>query len=250
MRLYGLIGNSLAHSISESFFSGKFIREGISAQYRNFELKDIEELKPLLEKETVLYGLNVTIPFKEVVLKFADELDEAVAAIGAANCLKIERYGNDFSVKAFNTDAPAFQQALLPLLKPHHQQALILGTGGASKAVHHALKQIPQIQKIAFASRKPSGEMFSYDDLKDEKLFSEFQIIINTTPLGMAPDKNSCPEIPYQYLKRTTLLYDLVYNPQETLFLINGKASAGCRTKNGLEMLIKQAELSWEIWNR
>lgn len=250
MRLYGLIGKSLAHSFSESFFSSKFIREGVPAQYKNFELKDIDGLKPLLEKETTLYGLNVTIPYKESVLKFADETDEAVSVIGASNCLNIERFGNNFSIKAFNTDAPAFQQTLLPLLKPHHQHALILGTGGASKAVYYALKHIPQIQKIVFASRNPSGNVLSYQDLKEEKIFSEFQLIINTTPLGMAPDKNSCPDIPYQYLKRTTLLYDLVYNTQETLFLRNGKAAAGCRTKNGLEMLIKQAELSWEIWSR
>jgi len=250
MRLYGLIGKSLAHSFSVSFFSSKFSKDNIPAQYKNFELTDIAGLKPLIETETTLYGLNVTIPYKEVVLKTVDETDETALAIGAANCLNIIRNGTNFSVKAFNTDAPAFKETLLPLLKPHHRHVLILGTGGASRAVHYALKQIPQIRKIAFTSRNPSGEILSYHDLKDEALFNSFQIIINTTPLGMFPDKNSCPDIPYRFLKRTTLLYDLIYNPQQTLFLRKGKAATGCRTQNGLKMLIKQAELSWEIWSR
>lgn len=250
MRLYGLIGKSLAHSFSERFFSNKFIREGIPARYKNFELEDIDDLKLLLLKETALYGLNVTLPYKEAVLKFADETDETVAAIGAANCLAIHRRQEEISIKAFNTDVQAFLQTLLPWLKPHHQQALILGTGGASKAVHYALKQIPQIAKIAFVSRNRAAGIYNYDDLNNEKLFCDFQIIINTTPLGMFPNNDTCPDIPYQFLKRTALLYDLVYNPEETVFLKKGKEAAGCATKNGLDMLVKQAELSWEIWNR
>jgi shikimate dehydrogenase len=250
MQLFGLIGKNLAHSFSEKFFSDKFKREGIDALYKNFELSDIAELKMLIEKEPGLHGLNVTIPFKEQVLNLVDETDDTVTEIGAANCLVINRSGKKFSVKAFNTDAPAFLQTLQPWLKPHHRHALILGTGGASKAVHYALKKIPQVKKICFVSRSPANGMLSYQDLKDKKLFSDFQIIINTTPLGMFPDGDSCPDIPYTFLNRNTLLYDLVYNPQETLFMRKAKTASGCHALNGMAMLIKQAELSWEIWSR
>jgi shikimate dehydrogenase len=249
MRLYGLIGKSLAHSFSERFFSNKFASEGIHARYQNFELNSISELKPLIEKETSLYGLNVTIPYKESVLQYADETDAVVASVGAANCLAIDRYSEKFFIKAFNTDAPAFEETFLPLLKPHHRNALILGTGGASKAVRYALKQIPQIENIAFVSRNPSGKILSYHDLKDEKLFSDFQIIINTTPAGLFPAVHSCPDLPYHRLQPDMLVYDLIYNPDETALIQKAK-EAGCTVKNGMEMLIRQTELSWAIWNR
>jgi shikimate dehydrogenase len=242
MKLFGLIGYPLSHSFSKKFFTDKFQLEGIDdCQYELFPIEKIEELNTLLAKHHDLIGLNVTIPYKELVIPFLDELTPAVQSIGACNCISVV----NGKLKGYNTDVIGFQKTLEPKLKLHHKKALVLGTGGAAKAVHHVLKS----QGIEFieVSRTARGKIISYDQI-GEDLLSSHTLIINTTPLGMYPDVDAAPELPYDAIGPEHYLYDLVYNPDPTLFLKKGM-QRGATTENGSEMLRIQAEESWKIWN-
>lgn len=242
MKQFGLIGYPLSHSFSKGYFAEKFKKEGIAdSQYDVFPLEKIEDFTALCEPHKNLVGLNVTIPYKEKIIPFLDELNEEAKAIGAVNTIKFVR-GNKIG---YNTDAYGFEMSLKPLLKPHHTSALILGTGGASKAVEYVLKKL----RISFqyVSRNKSANTINYDEL-DELIIHHSTLIINSTPVGMYPNVENSPDIPYGLVTDKHLLYDLIYNPEETQFLKEGKQH-GAQTKNGLEMLYLQAEKSWEIWN-
>ncbi|PSL47446.1 shikimate dehydrogenase [Chitinophaga niastensis] len=242
MKIYGLIGYPLSHSFSKGFFAQKFEKENITGcLYENFPLPGIADFPLLLQQQPQLNGLNVTIPYKEVVIPFLDELSKAAAQIGAVNCIRFK----DGKKTGYNTDVIGFTKSLQPLLQPHHNRALVLGTGGAAKAVMYALQELAIPYTVV--SRQTANGAVSYDSL-DQTVIEQHTLIINTTPLGMYPKVDTLPEIPYQYLSSRHLLYDLVYNPAETLFLQRG-AAQGATIKNGHEMLILQAEASWEIWN-
>lgn len=242
MRLFGLIGYPLFHSFSKKFFSEKFEREGLTdCRYESFSIPSISELPGIIKENSALCGLNVTIPYKEQVLSFLDEKSDLVKKIKACNCIKIERG----RLTGHNTDAPAFEQSLKEKLQPNHKKALILGTGGAAKAVEFSLEKLGITYK--YVSRKPSAKNFSYEQLTDT-LIREYSLIINTTPLGMHPNVVEAPPIPYHLLNSAHYLFDLVYNPAKTLFLQKGEEH-GALIKNGYEMLVLQAEESWRIWN-
>lgn len=248
MDKYGLIGFPLGHSFSEGFFNQKFYSEGIDACYVNYEIADIAEFKHILQDNPNLKGMNVTIPYKEKVIKYLDELDpETAKKIGAVNVIKIVNLPKGKKkLIGYNSDVVGFTQSLEELVMPHHQKALILGTGGASKAVYHGLLSLGIQSK--FVSRTPKKDQLSYSQLTPE-IMAEYTIIVNTTPLGMYPKVDECPDIPYELLTPNHLLYDLLYNPDETLFMRRGKEQ-GAVVKNGLEMLLLQAFAAWDIWNR
>lgn len=236
----GLIGKSLGHSFSPGYFREMF-RELNDAQstYSKVELRDEAALIDFFEKPVGYDGLNVTIPYKEAVIPFMDSMDDIATAVGAVNCIRLD----NGQKTGFNTDAPALKSVLLRLLKPHDQKALILGSGGASKAVQYALTELD----IAFqVVSRSSGRTLTYDHLTASQVTGH-TVIINTTPLGMWPDITEKPDIPYQGLTPNHLLYDLIYNPGVTAFLHQG-IRKGCRVANGYNMLRKQAELSWQIW--
>lgn len=242
-RLFGLIGYPLSHSFSKKYFTEKFEREAIAqCRYELFPIAAIDELPALLAAHPNLQGLNVTIPYKEQVLTYLHQLDPRAAAIGACNCIRI-RQGQ---LQGFNTDAIGFEQSLREKLLPHDTAALVLGTGGAAKAVCYVLKQLG----ISFkqVSRQASAGQLTYTQVTPA-LLQSCSLVINTTPLGMHPKTDEAPDLPYQALTADHYLYDLVYNPAHTTFLQKG-AEAGARIKNGLDMLVIQAEESWEIWNR
>lgn len=246
-RLYGLIGNPLSHSFSKQYFEEKFHQESIlDARYENFPLDSIDRLPALLDQYASLSGLNVTIPYKKSVIQYIDTLDDLAGDIGAVNAIKIKRSGKHLVLAGYNTDVHGFRNSLVPYLLKTDKKALVLGTGGSSEAVVYVLKNLG-IEPLS-VSRKPSpGKQLSYEDL-DTGIIREYRIIINTTPLGMYPDINRFPDIPYDGLTEDHLLYDLVYNPGVTLFLQKGR-EAGSTTVNGRKMLELQAERSWEIWN-
>lgn len=248
MQKYGLIGYPLKHSFSIGYFNEKFEAENIDAQYVNFEIPDIRDFMEVIEENPNLCGLNVTIPYKEQVIPYLDELDKDTAKIGAVNVIKIIRLPKGkVKLVGYNSDIVGFTQSIEPLLQPHHTKALILGTGGASKAVFHGLDNLGI--KATFVSRtKKSDDILTYRELTPE-IMQEHTVIVNTTPLGMYPKVDFCPDIPYDQLTPNHLLYDLLYNPNETLFMKKGKAK-GAVVKNGLEMLLLQAFASWEIWNK
>jgi shikimate dehydrogenase len=242
MRLFGLIGYPLSHSFSAGYFAAKFEKEGIrGCRYDNYPIATITELPALFEKNPSLEGINITIPYKEQVLDYLDERNDIVAAIGACNCIRRE-HGQ---LKGYNTDVLGFEESLIEKLGQHHSQALILGTGGAAKAVEYVLHK----RGIAFklVSRKQRGDTISYADVTPD-LLAEHTLIINTTPLGMYPNVEDMPALPYHALTSRHYLFDLVYNPAQTRFLSNG-AQYGAVTKNGHDMLLIQAEESWRIWN-
>ena len=243
MDLYGLIGHPLGHSFSKDFFNQKFQTENIDAQYLNFDIPTIELLNEILTRQQIK-GLNVTIPYKEKVIPFLDELSEEAKSIGAVNVIKVYQQENKIHLKGFNTDVIGFTESLQPLLNPTHKKALILGTGGASKAVQFGLQQL-NIETL-FVSRRSCDNTLSYSQLTS-KIMKEHTVVINCTPVGMHPHTDECPEIPYEFIGEGHILYDLVYNPEETLFLKKGKA-VGATTKNGLEMLLLQAKAAWNIW--
>jgi shikimate dehydrogenase len=260
---YGLIGYPLSHSFSEAYFKEKFEKENIAdCEYQLYPISDIGQLPRLLNDDPLLCGLNVTIPYKTSVIPFLDELDETAKAVGAVNCIKIENHDSkedsklsksnfrNQTLKGYNTDVFGFRQSIKPFLETQHERALILGTGGASKAVHYVLKEIGI--DCYFVTREKNenagNKIFTYEEL-NENMINAFKLIINTTPLGMFPDVNSFPEIPYQFIGPSHLLYDLVYNPAETEFLKKGKVQ-GASTVNGLSMLKQQAEEAWRIWNK
>lgn len=242
MRRFGLIGRTLKHSFSKPFFEKKFLAEGLrDHHYDNFELESIDEFPKLLADHPGLEGLNITIPYKEAILPFLTTKNEIASDIGACNCIKIK----DGQLHGFNTDAIAFKNSLQKHLKPHHRCALVLGTGGASKAIQYALKEL-RIDFLLVSRHKKQNEL-GYEDVGEE-VIEEHQILINTTPLGMFPNTNQDPSIPYKALTSEHLLYDLIYNPPKTKFLQQGE-ERGAQIVNGYEMLVAQAEESWRIWN-
>jgi len=247
MKKYGLLGYPLKHSFSQRFFTEKFVKEGIDARYLNFEIPDLSSLPNIVEENEELVGLNVTIPHKEKIIPLLNELDQEAEKIGAVNVIKINRKNNTFSLKGYNTDIIGFQKSLANLLDPDlHKKALILGTGGASKAVYNGLINLGIEPK--YVSRIPGNpDILSYTDL-DKEIIEEYKIIINASPLGTYPNIDEAPAIPYQYITSSHILYDLVYNPAETKFLRLGKEK-GAAIKNGAEMLELQALAAWDIWN-
>ena len=242
MKLYGLIGKPLTHSFSKAYFTEKFHSEGIvDCRYENFELDTITGLPTILKAHTGLQGLNVTIPYKKEVLSYLHFKNEVVEATGACNCIKI----TDGVLYGYNTDVPGFQKSLQPHLRPHHTKALVLGTGGSSVAVQYALKQLGIQYKLV--SRQKSSLTLAYDEI-NAAVLQQYTILVNTTPVGMFPNMDAAPELPYEMLTEKHLLYDLIYNPEKTRFLQQGE-SKGAMVINGHKMLLLQAEESWMIWN-
>lgn len=241
MKNYGLIGFPLTHSFSVRYFAEKFEKEGIKdASYQNFPLESIEELPDLIHNQK-LDGFNITIPYKEAVIEYLDSVDTDAEAIDAVNCVKI----TDGKLKGYNTDVYGFRESLKKFIGERSPKALILGTGGSSKAVSHALSELDI--PYSFVSRRKKAEWYTYADLTPAVL-GTYQLIINTTPLGMFPNMDGFVPLPYEALTSEHFLYDLIYNPAETQFLKMGREH-GAQTKNGLEMLHLQAERNWEIWN-
>lgn len=245
MKTYGLIGYPLGHSFSRGYFTDYFGREGIEAEYKNFELPSIEQLAQVLQTEPTLQGFNVTIPYKQQVFSYLSELSEAAQAIGAVNVVKVMRRDEGLYLKGYNTDYIGFTDSIRPHLKPHHTHALILGTGGASKAVDYALRKLGL--KTQYVSRTAREGIIAYDELTPE-LMAQYTVIVNTTPLGMHPKVDECPPLDYAQLTPQHLLYDVVYNPAKTLFLQRGEEH-GATICNGMDMLIGQAKAAWKIWN-
>lgn len=247
-KTYGLIGYPLSHSFSSGYFANKFLKEGITGcEYLNFPLESISEITDLIKDHSGLAGLNVTIPYKEQVIPYLDELSDEALEMQAVNTVKITHDKGKPYLKGYNTDVYGFERSLQFNDITNPKKALILGTGGASKAVEWVLKKKECI--IIQASRKPSGNegYISYEELNETTL-EEFHLIVNTTPLGMYPDVSTFPPIPYPTAKTSCIFFDLVYNPPETEFMKKARL-AGCKTINGLAMLEEQAEKAWEIWN-
>lgn len=245
-KIYGLIGKKLIHSFSQNYFNMKFMSENIDAEYINFEIDNISDLKTMISERPQLCGLNVTIPYKEQVIEYLDELDETAAAIGAVNVIYFSRDSKgDLRLKGYNSDVVGFLDSIRPHLNPIRDKALVLGTGGASKAVVHAF-DIAGIKSQLVSRNKKEG-VITYADINEE-IMNDYKIIVNTTPLGMYPHIDSAPDIPYDLLTPEHLCYDLLYNPDETLFMRKAKLQ-GTEVKNGLEMLLLQAFVAWHIWN-
>ena len=245
MDKYGLIGYPLGHSFSVGYFNEKFSNEHINAKYINFEIPSIEDFAEVIESNPELRGLNVTIPYKEQVIPYLDSLSPEANAIGAVNAIRITRKGDKTHLKGFNSDVIGFTRSIEPLLERHHKKALILGTGGASKAVDYGLRSLGIETKFVSRTKRPG--FFTYEEITPE-IIKDYNIIVNCTPLGMYPNTDVCPTLPYEAMDSHNLLYDLLYNPDETLFMQKGKEH-GAITKNGLEMLLLQAFASWEFWN-
>ena len=278
MTTYGLIGYPLGHSFSRKFFTEKFEKEEIDAQYLNFEIPSIEEFPEIIKNNPELRGLNVTVPYKQQVMQYLDEISEEAKAIGAVNVVRIERpspqpspimgretmrnagnkpdglpikgdmsEGLRGSLIGYNSDVIGFVESIRPLLKAHHKKALILGTGGASKAIRYGLEKKLGM-KTLFVSRNAREGMITYEEVTAEVL-KEYEVIVNCSPVGMYPHVDECPALPYEAMNENNLLYDLVYNPLETLFMKKG-AEQGATVKNGLEMLHLQAIASWKFWEK
>lgn len=242
MRLFGLLGKTLKHSFSKSYFTEKFARESLAGhQYENFELESIGQLPRLLKQHPELNGLNVTIPYKEEVISYLHVQNEIVRKIKACNCIRII----NGKLHGFNTDVIGFKQSLEKELKPRHKKALVLGTGGAAKAVQYALELL-DIEYIIVSRTKKAG-VLSYEELTGD-IISEHLLIVNTSPVGMYPKVDEAPQIPYEFITPDHYLFDLIYNPEKTCFLQKGEEQ-GATICNGHEMLILQAEESWRIWN-
>ena len=249
MNTYGLIGYPLGHSFSRKFFTEKFATEGIDAQYLNFEIPSIEEFPEIIKNNPTLRGLNVTIPYKQQVMQYLDDISEEAKAIGAVNVVKCQMstVNCQLHLTGYNSDVIGFVESIKPLLKPHHKKALILGTGGASKAIRYGLEKKLGM-KTLFVSRSAREGMITYEEVTAEVL-KEYEVIVNCSPVGMYPHVDECPSLLYEALNENNLLYDLVYNPLETLFMKKG-AAQGATVKNGLEMLHLQAIASWEFWEK
>ena len=246
MDKYGLIGYPLGHSFSISYFNQKFQDENIDAVYENYEIPSIDALPEVLSSNPELKGINVTIPYKEKVLPFLDSISPEARAIGAVNVIRVSHKGNKTILKGYNSDVIGFTKSIEPMLeKKLHQKALILGTGGASKAIDYGLRNLGL--ETVFVSRYERPGTIQYKNITPE-IVKEYNVIINCTPLGMYPKTEVCPELPYEAMDSHTILYDLIYNPDETLFMKRG-AEYGANVKNGLEMLLLQAFSSWEFWH-
>lgn len=245
MKKYGLIGYPLGHSFSMGYFNEKFKNEAINAVYENFEIPDIQDITTVIGSNPDLAGFNVTIPYKEKVMDYLDNIAPEAAEIGAVNVVKVTHNGERAVLKGFNSDVVGFVHSIKPLLRPLHKKALVLGTGGASKAVEYGLRKLG-LETIK-VSRTEKDNTITYGQVTPE-LLSEYKVIVNCTPCGMAPHFDECPNLPYDSIDDSFLLYDLIYNPEETLFLRKGKEK-DATVKNGLEMLLLQAEEGWNIWN-
>lgn len=243
MRKFGLIGRNISYSFSRQFFSEKFRREGIAATYENFDLQEIEDFPQILAENPRLEGLNVTIPYKQAIFPFLDILHPVAKEIGAVNTIKISAEGK---LMGYNTDFFGFAEALKPHLKAHHKKALILGTGGASKAVDYALHTLDI--ETRFVSRSASRNAISYTDLS-QAMLEEYSVVVNTTPLGTFPQTEEHPSLPAEFLTSRHLLFDLIYNPPKTALMSLAEAR-GATVINGQEMLELQAKKAWEIWNK
>lgn len=244
-RLYGLIGFPLGHSFSQDYFNQKFQAEGTDAAYVNFEIPDIGDFMEVISEHPNLAGLNVTIPYKEQVISYMNEMDADAAKIGAVNVIKFIPTPKGPKFKGYNSDIIGFSDSIRPLLTPVRTKALVLGTGGAAKAVFHGLNNLGV--EAVYVSRTAAPGRLTYSDL-NSKIISDHKIIVNATPLGMYPHIDECPDIPYEALTPEHLCYDLLYNPDTTLFM-RKSAEFGAETKNGLEMLLLQAFAAWNIWN-
>lgn len=248
MKTYGLIGYPLGHSFSKGFFTEKFKREGlIDCQYINFEIDSIVKFPSIFDQHETVAGLNCTIPYKQQIIPFLSELDEDARQVGAINTIKPFYSDKGLRLRGYNTDIIGFEKSLKPMLTPLHTKALILGTGGASKAIKYVLKKLNIDYVSASIEEILSNNEVRYAEI-DKKIIEEYLLIINATPLGTSPKVDTCPDIPYEHITEQHVLFDLVYNPQETLFMKKGK-DKGAKVKNGLEMLHLQAEAAWEIWN-
>jgi len=247
MDRYGLIGFPLEHSFSKDYFNNKFASEGIDAEYVNFEITSIKELKTIIKNDSNLKGLNVTIPYKEQVIPFLDHINKDARQIGAVNVIKIDRKKKKTKLSGFNSDITGFKQSIEPLLKPYHQRALILGNGGSAKAIFYGLQQLG-LEATYVSRQKSSEQLLLYSELSPE-VMETHTVVVNCTPVGMWPNVDDCPAIPYQLLTDKHLLYDLLYNPNETLFMKKGEEQ-GAVVKNGLEMLLLQAFAGWNIWQK
>lgn len=245
MKIYGLVGYPIGHSFSSKYFTEKFQGEKVDAGYHNFQMEDVQDLSKVLESHDNIAGLNITIPHKTNIFSFLTEVDETAKAIGAVNVVKASKTENGYHLKGYNTDVIGFEKSLVPQLKQSHKKALVFGTGGASKAVIYVLKTLGIHYK--YVSRNKGADQFSYEDITPE-IIREYTLLINCTPLGMSPKQDMCPNIPYDSITENHYLFDLIYNPEQSIFLKNG-ANKGADTKNGLEMLHLQADAAWEIWN-
>ena len=246
MEKYGLIGYPLGHSFSISYFNQRFQDEGIDAVYENYEISSIEALDEVLGANPELKGLNVTIPYKEKVIPYLDSITPEARAIGAVNVIKVIHEGRNIKLKGFNSDVIGFTKSIEPMLdKKWHKKALILGTGGASKAINFGLRHLGL--ETVFVSRYERPDTIQYDKITPD-VVKEYNVIVNCTPLGMYPKTEECPQLPYEAMDSHTILYDLIYNPDETLFMKRGE-EYGANVKNGLEMLLLQAFASWEFWH-
>jgi len=245
MDKYGLIGYPLGHSFSINYFNEKFANEQIDAEYVNFEIPSIDTLPEVLASNPELKGLNVTIPYKEKVISFLDTVSPEARAIGAVNVIKVEHKNGAPMLKGYNSDVIGFTKSIEPMLERCHKKALILGTGGASKAIDYGLRSLGL--ETVFVSRYERPNTIQYEKITPE-IIQEYNVIVNCTPCGMYPHINECPQLPYEAMDDKTILYDLIYNPDQTLFMKKG-AESGATVKNGLEMLLLQAFASWTFWH-
>lgn len=246
MKRFGLIGYPLGHSFSQRYFTEKFAKENIDAEYNLYPIEKIEDVVKMMDDTPELAGFNVTIPYKQQIMPYLDELDDEAREVGAVNVVKVTWKDGKRHLKGYNSDIYGFYNSIKPLIKPEiHKKALILGTGGASKAVSAMLRKLGI--EYRFVSRTAKEGQLTYDDLTRE-VMGEYKVIVNCSPLGTFPNVESCPNIPYEYMTGEHLAYDLVYNPEETLFMKKAKEH-GATTKNGLEMLHLQAEGAWRQWN-
>ena len=245
MDKYGLIGYPLGHSFSITYHNQRFADEGINAKYFNYEIPSIDNLTEVLDSNPELKGLNVTIPYKQKVMEYLDYISPEARAIGAVNVIRVIHEGKNTILKGYNSDVIGFTQSIEPMLEEYHKKALILGTGGASKAINYGLKSLGL--ETIFVSRYRRPGTICYEDITPE-VVKEYNVIVNCTPLGMYPKTEECPFLPYEAMDEKNILYDLIYNPDETMFMKKG-AEHGANVKNGLEMLLLQAFASWEFWN-
>jgi len=240
---FGLVGKNIGYSFSKNYFTERFRNDNVlDNSYDNFDIQDISEFPKIIEDNPDLAGLNVTIPYKEIVIPYLDSLSKKATQIGAINVIRFKKG----KLKGYNSDYYGFKKSLQPLLKPHHKKALILGTGGASKAIAFALDELDIL--YTFVSREAKENTIDYNRI-NATTFDNYQIIINCTPLGTSPNTAAFPPLPYEFFTENHIAFDLIYNPQETQFLSKAKAN-GATIKNGMEMLILQAEKAWKIWNK
>jgi len=246
MDVYGLIGHPLGHSFSKTYFTDKFENESIDAKYVNFDIESIESVIDVIVSNPELRGFNITLPYKQKIIPYLDEITKEAREIGAVNVVKVIRNGNNIKLKGFNSDVIGFTDSIRPLIRSYHKKALILGTGGASKAIKYSLENIFNIETVMVSRYNRPGTV-TYSNI-DADAVKEYPVIINCTPIGMYPNIDDYPMLPYDSMDSNNLLYDLIYNPDITSFMKKGKES-GAIVKNGLEMLLLQAFASWNMWN-